>query len=304
MAGYKLLKRLEIIIDLIQRRPHISKTEMIENLLEYHDIDTTTRTLERDFKALNDEFGIEVCYDNHSKGYQIDTENQERIQALFKFIELVHVGELFREGLDDFELLRNKIDIEDSSKFRGIHHVKDILLAIKNNKDIKFVHENYFAKTEKDYAITPLKLKEYLNRWYVIGVPEGFDEIRTFGLDRIHNLEVGSTSNLDKKQFDVQLDRFYDVVGLTYGKATDAKKVVLRADARQIKYLASLPLHHSQEIYIEPTDTHGTVTYYIIPNYEFKIQLLKLGKMIEVLEPKELRDEVITSLEETLEHYR
>ena len=303
MAGYKLLKRLEIIIDLIHRRPYISKTEMIEKLLEYHEIDTTTRTLERDFKALKDEFGIEICYDGHRKGYQINTENHDRIQALLKFIELVHVGELFREGLDDFELLKDKIDIEDSSKFRGIHHVKDILLAIKNNKDIQFVHENYFAKTEKDYTITPLKLKEYLNRWYVIGVPKEFDEIRTFGLDRIEDLKVGTTSSLDKRKFNTQLDKFFDVVGLTYGEAKDAKKVVLRVDAQQIKYMASLPLHHSQKIEIEPRDTHLTVTYYLIPNYEFKIQLLKLGKMVEVLEPEELREEMIISLEETLMQY-
>ena len=303
MAGYKLLKRLEVIIDIIQRTPNISKAGIIDRLLEYHDIETTTRTLERDFKALADEFGIEVHYHKNTNGYEIDTENQERIQSLLKFIELVHVGELFKEGLDDFELLKDKIDIEDSSKFRGIQHIKTILLAIKKNKDIGFIHENYYEETEKPYTITPLKLKEYLNRWYVIGVPKGYDEIRTFGLDRIENLKLGGTSKTNKSKFDNQLDQFHHVVGLNYTEAKKAEKVVLKVNTKQIKYLDSLPLHHSQQIEVKKGETHGLVTYHLIPNYEFKIQILKMANMVEVKEPAWLRETIVKMIEKTLNNY-
>src|SRR5690606_36982898 len=191
MAGYKLLKRLEILIEILQRRPGISKAEIIDKLQNDFDIATRERTLERDFKALADEFRIDVSYRKETKGYSLDVENQERVESLLKFIELVHIGEIFKEGLNDFELLKDKIDIEDSSRLKGIGHIRDILLAIKKNRQIYFTHENYWEETEKEYIITPLLLKEYLNRWYVVGLPNGQKTIRTFGIDRISGLKMG-----------------------------------------------------------------------------------------------------------------
>ena len=85
----------------------------------------------------------------------------------------MHLGELFKEGLEDFDLLRERVAIEDSSRFKGIQLIKPMLLAIKQQKYIQFVHENYLKKTHKNYEIVPLQIREYLNRWYVIGVPPG-----------------------------------------------------------------------------------------------------------------------------------
>jgi predicted DNA-binding transcriptional regulator YafY len=57
-------------------------------------------------------------------------------------------------------------------------------MAISQCKDLDFVHENSQIKPIK-ITKSPLLLKEYENRWYVIGVPKGMNEIRTFGIDRI-----------------------------------------------------------------------------------------------------------------------
>ena len=303
MAGYKLLKRLELLIEILQRRPGISKTEIMERLQNDYDIATSNRTLERDFKALADEFRIDVNYRKETNGYSMDDENQERIESLLKFIELVHVGELFKEGLEDFELLKDKIELEDSSKFKGIGHFRAILLAIKNNKQIHFIHENYWNETEKEYTITPLLLKEYLKRWYVVGVPSGENEIRTFGIDRLENFKIGKVSKIKRRDYEKQLDQFVNIIGLNYTAHHKVEKVSLRVFSKQLKYLESLPLHHSQNIEIEEGAEYGLVTYHLIPNYEFTIEILKMNAMVEVLEPLWLRDKVKGMILEMLGNY-
>lgn len=303
MAGYKLLKRLEILIDILQHRPRISKADILDRLQDRYDVVTSERTLERDFKALTSEFGIDVSYSKESNGYSIDTENQERVQSLLKFIELIHIGELFRDGLDDFELLKEKIELEDSSKFKGIGYLKDVLLAIKKNKQIHFTHENYWKKTEKEYTITPLLLKEYLNRWYVVGVPLDGDKIRTFGIDRMENFKMGKVSKIKRKNYEVQLDQFVNIIGLNYTAHDKVEKISLRVYGKQIKYLESLPLHHSQKIEIRENEEFGVVTYNLIPNYEFEIEILKMNSMVEVLEPVWFRDKIVGMIREMLGNY-
>ena len=226
------------------------------------------------------------------------------MQSLLKFIELIHVGEIFKQGLDDFDELRDIIDIDDSSKFKGIHQIKDILLAIKKKKEITFIHEKYNEETEKPRTITPLRIKEYLNRWYVVGVPEGQDEIRTFGIDRITQLQTGKVSKVKRATFEKQIDLFNNIVGLTYGNLkSKPEQVVLKIDNKQLKYLDSLPLHYTQSIDSNKNESFALVTYHLIPNYEFKIEVLKMNDAVEVLEPDWLRKEIINMLKESLANY-
>tara|TARA_R110002072_G_scaffold7503_2_gene40609 strand:- start:363635 stop:364552 length:918 start_codon:yes stop_codon:yes gene_type:complete len=305
MATYELFKRLEILIDLLQRYPNISKKNILRRLADDYGIHKASRTIERDFRSLEIEFGINITYNHQVKGYEIDTDSQNRVQSLLKFVELVHVGEIFKQGLEDFDELRDIIDLDDSSNFRGIDNLKNILIAIKKNQEIIFEHENYYRETSKQYTVTPMRIKEYLNRWYVIGVPKGHQEIRTFGIDRITNLEIGIVSKIKQKSFEKQLDQFLNVVGLTYGDVTSKpERVVLKVDSNQLKYLDSLPLHFTQEIDHESNENFALVFYRIIPNYEFKIEVLKMNSSVEVLEPNWLREEIKNMLKESLANYK
>ena len=299
-----MLRRLEILIETLTARPEISKADIIEHLHHRHEIEVSNRTIERDFKSLADEFQIEVIYTKETNGYSLDIENQERIQNLLKFIELVHVGELFKEGLEDFELLRNKIEIEDSSKFKGIGQLKDILIAIKRNKKISFTHENFWESTNKEYTITPLLLKEYLNRWYVVGVPVDGNVILTFGMDRMRDIKMGKVSKVKRKDYEEQLDQFINIIGLNYQAHDKIEKIVLKINARQIKYLVSLPLHHSQKIDIQEGADFGMVTYNLIPNYELEVEILKLNSMVEVIEPVWFRERIAGIIGEMMGKYK
>lgn len=293
MADYKQLRRLETIINIIKNKPGITKSSLIDVLNDSHDINVSDRTLDRDFNFLNTDFGLNITYNRAIKGYCLE-EDEDQLQAFFKFAELSALADLYKTGLKDYKTFKKWVIPDDSSGFRGLNVMKTISIGITHKRKLSFDKINYDHDTTKSYYVTPLRLKEYLNRWYLVAIPDGLTEIRTFGLDRIINLKVLNTKAKPIKNINKQLKQFLDVVGLNYSEYETLQKVVLRVETTQIKYLRSMPLHHSQIcLDAKNNEDWGTIKYLLKPNYEFESQLLKLGETIEVLEPKSLRSKII-----------
>jgi predicted DNA-binding transcriptional regulator YafY len=85
---------------------------------------------------------------------------------------------------------------------------------------------------------------------------------------------------------------FADVVGIYVDKDKTITKVKIRAYGIQADYLRSTPLHKSQS---EGRSKHGEFaefTYRLCITPELVSQLLAMGEKVEVLEPKELREEM------------
>jgi len=80
-------------------------------------------------------------------------------------------------------------------------------------------------------------------------------------------------------------------------------KIELLIDELHVKYLRSLPLQHSQKIDPIGENRKHKVTFFLIPNYEFKTQILKMGDYAELISPVELRGEIKRMLENSLENY-
>lgn len=73
-----------------------------------------------------------------------------------------------------------------------------------------------------------------------------------------------------------------------------------------LKYgLDTLPLHSSQQKIEEKSDdTHTVYRYRLVPTFDFKQGLLRLGPSVEVLEPKELRDEMVDDIRRMAGNYK
>lgn len=81
----------------------------------------------------------------------------------------------------------------------------------------------------------------------------------------------------------------------------DVRKVVLKADPRQAKYLAALPLHHSQIQIVG--DRYSLFTLRLRITDDFVEELLSHGQGITVLEPPELRARIKAELSAALKNY-
>jgi len=302
MSTHIITRRIQYIIQFVYDSKFPSKQAIID-YLEARDLILVFRTLERDFERIRTDLGLEITYSKKNSGYFIDEENSVKVDSFFKLLEIVSIADIFSESLKESRKLLDYVSFDDSKSFKGLDNLKNILIAISQNRKLSFKHFNFEKETLKSHEISPFLLKEFENRWYVIGVPSGKKEIRTFGIDRLSKVTVGKSSPLKKSSFEKQLKRYDNIVGL-YINNEKPVNIRLYINEIHVKYMRSLPLHHSQVIH--PKDDKGFhfVDFNLIPNYEFKTLILKMGDYATVISPLKLRDEIINMLKATLKHYQ
>lgn len=301
MATHVISRRIQLIIQFLMDHQYPSKIKIL-NFLENKDLKIDSRTFERDLERIRTDFGLEITYSKSEKGYFIDEERSVKVESFFKFLEIVSIADIFSKSLKDNRQILDYVSFDDSKSFRGIENLQDILLAITQERQLLFKHENFEQNTLKSYEITPFLLKEFENRWYVIGVPKGFDEIRTFGIDRLTEINLGDKALYKKHHFEKQLNEFEDIIGINI----EHKKPIpirLKVSELNLKYMRSLPMHQSQIIYPKNESGEYFVDFFLVPNYEFITRILKMGKDAVVISPSNLKAKIKNILEATLQRY-
>ena len=123
---------------------------------------------------------------------------------------------------------------------------------------------------------------------------------RTFGIDRIENITIGTKKF--KPKTEEAKDKFNNVIGLNY---VDHKleTIKLSFHISQKPYLVSLPLHGSQKEVNPVNENSFDIELRIHPNFEFRQQILKYGSLVKVVEPKWLMEEIRGDLKKAFESY-
>ena len=282
------IRRYTLIIEKIRTKQYPS-FDIIKDYLFDHGFEVSVRTIQRDIEQIRYEFGIEIVYDRNRNGYFIDYDNSVNVESFFRFLEIVNTAELLTESLHDSKDALKYISFENLGSLVGIENLKPLLQAIKDKRTVSFTHHSFEKDVPNDYTISPYLLREYQNRWYLIGLFEDSGKSRTFGIDRITNLKVSTKTFKPDPKFNAN-ELFDHVIGMVYS-INKKEEVTLSFTPKQGKYIKTLPLHRSQEIIID-NDKELRITLDIIPNYEFTQKILMHGDTITVIKPKWLADEI------------
>lgn len=299
MSAQAIIRRYKRIIDLLETGQFPS----MEKIMEYNErigLKASKRTLERDFEAIRNEFDVEIEYNQSKRGYFINKEKSLPIDSFLRLLELVETAHVFQESLQESKETLNYIDFEHEGNVSGIEFLQDILVAIRNHQRIRFKHESYQSGKSKRYQLKPYLIKEYQGRWYVVGVVAGMHEIRTFGLDRISELEILTKTFVPDADLNLK-ERFNDVVGLVY-TGIEVEKVVIAVQKSQVPYLKSAPLHSSQK-FIKVEDGKDLIELRLKSNYEFVQRVFMQMDTVRVIEPEWLVKEVKERAGRMLEGY-
>jgi predicted DNA-binding transcriptional regulator YafY len=239
-------------------------------------------------------------YDRFKNGYFIDYENSINIESFFKFLEIVNTAELLAESLSESKDALKHILFENQGNLQGLEHLKTLLQAIKEKRLIEFEHYNFSTEKTKHFTIAPYLLREYQDRWYIVGFNKKLEDVRVFGIDRITDLKVKDKVFNPDKNIDA-INLFENIIGVRYSD-DDAEKVVLSFTHTQGKYIKSLPMHNSQKVLIDNND-ELRIELKIIPNYEFMQKVLMHNHNVKILEPKWLVKDIKEILNKTLDNY-
>jgi predicted DNA-binding transcriptional regulator YafY len=289
-----------LIIEKIYSIPAPSFEE-IDDHLTRNGFEYSRRTIERDIENIRYEFGIEIVYNRTDNCYYIDKEKSINIETFNRFLEIAGVADMLTEGFGKKKNILNFISFEsESTQPKGTEFLKPILSAISNNQEIRFTHENFQRGTFKNITLKPYLLKEYQDRWYVVGTVGKKSTVRTYGLDRMSEFKETGVGFIPDENFEPK-ELFENVIGLVYTD-NDITEVMLSFTPDQGKYIKTLPLHHSQVV-IDDNEKECIVKYEIIPNLEFKQRILMYASSVKVLEPEWFAEEVRVELKNAAKQY-
>jgi len=171
----------------------------------------------------------------------------------------------------------------------GTHFLQPIIDAMHDNYQV-IIRYDSFKHEPREFIFSPYAIRIYKQRWYAIGESSDHpNEVRTYAFDRF--VQVSTTNRLFTIPKSFDLEKYYkDYYGMTIGEADDVQDIVVRIAKKGVRYLRSLPLHHSQKE-INTTEEYSDFQFHLAPNFEFKQEIYSRGTEAEVLSPQSLRDE-------------
>lgn len=195
------------------------------------------------------------------------------------------------------------IHIDKNEHLKGLEFINPLYSAIQQMQVIRIEYQSYKAKRSSFVYLHPYLLKEYNNRWFIVGAQHKGEHILTLALDRIITIQLALEIKFVKKtSFDP--DRYYqDVIGVTVNKGMYARKIIIKIDKTNAPYVLTKPIHRSQKV-IDKDDKYTTLELSLIPNYEFERLLLGFGPSLEVVSPPSLRNRIAQLLNSAANHYK
>lgn len=269
-------------------------------------------TIEKDMFAMKMEHDAPIKYSKKHKGYYYEdpdftineipltSEDMEAINFAAKTLSQFRNVKMFEQFGTAIDKIVDSVNIsadEEAGQYvqfesipgdSGSEYLTIILEAIKRKFKLKFEYASYISGEYKERKVIPLLLKQYRNRWYLISWDENANDYRTFGLDRIEDLEVTNEVALKPVNFDPD-DYFKHAIGIS--SSGKPEEILLRVEPVAAKYLDSLPLHQSQKV-VEMHDDHFIFSLFVTDTEELRRELLSFGGEITVISPQSLKEEL------------
>lgn len=215
--------------------------------------------------------------------------------AIDKIVDRVNIASNPQEK-DITEL----VVFETAISIKGNEYLAPLLQAIRQKKIVQFDYESFQTGKKKARRVVPLLLKEYRNRWYVITFDCMKEDLVTYALERIENLE--ETPETFYQKIDFSAEKFFkNTIGITANNS-DPVHIIFKAENVASKYITSQPLHHSQQI-IKEGKNKTTFTLDVIVSEELIRTFLSFGGEIQITEPESLRLTIIKRLREMCGNY-
>lgn len=194
------------------------------------------------------------------------------------------------------------IYLDKNEGLKGLHFLDTLYQAIIKKVVIIITYQSFKSSVPQQFIYCPFILKEFNNRWFLVGRKKGNRSVSNLALDRIISIDFDFSLPYHEENFDA--DTFYkDVIGVTVNEGLRADKVELWIDATNAPYVITKPLHHSQQTEQQHEDGSITVTVCIKINYEFERLLLGFGEGIKIIKPEKLQKRMIYKLQQALKNY-
>jgi len=285
-----------------------------EALYEYEGIDkgVSRRSVQMDLQLMrSDKLGYNAPILVLEKKYYTYEDPEYSItnipltnQDLGKLTEVVEILRQFK-GFSHFQelsgmvqRLENKIhsaktkqepiiDFEKNDNLKGLEHIETLYQTIINKKAVELCYQSFKARSANTFVFHPYYLKEYRNRWFVIGIKKKNTPVMNLALDRIIGINETATKYQPREDFTIT-SLLNNVIGVSVNPDGPTEKVIFFADQQTAPYILTKPLHHSQQI-VEKRPEGIFFSIDVQLNFELERELLGFGDRIKIIAPERLK---------------
>jgi predicted DNA-binding transcriptional regulator YafY len=235
------LQRLFLIIEKLRTSGYATFQDIntyIQRGFEIRDgeKDITIRTFQRDIKDINELFHIEIkC--NRSNQYFIAEDEHSSLKN--KMLEAFDIFNLLNIG----EQISPHVIFDNHCKL-GTQHLFGLLHAIKNGLVVKFIHKSNYKNEPTNREAEPYALKEFKGRWYLLAKDYKGNFLKTFGIDRILELDITKKKFAIPANFNANnyFEHCYGIIAPDDSEF-EPEEIILSFPPEQGKYVTSYPLN-------------------------------------------------------------
>ncbi len=256
------------------------------------------RTFHDHREGVREMFGVEIkCRRSQGNVYYVENAEALKQRDLKEWLLKKYS---IPEDFFMFNTMKDRVLLEEIPL--GGEMVPSIINAMKEGVEVEVDYQRFWENM-KTFSVQPYALKVYAHRWYLLGLIAGREGLRNMALDRVNAMR------LTKRKFSMPEGfsawRFYaNTIGIFTRNDLPVSEVRIRAFGNQANYIQEAPLHKSQSTYKVEGTSYTDFKYKLCITPELISTLLSMGDNIEVLEPQELRDEIIARLKASLERYQ
>ncbi len=193
------------------------------------------------------------------------------------------------------------IDFEKNENLKGLEHIDIIYRAIQQKLCLKLNYQSFRARDSQEFIFHPYLLKEFRNRWFVLGKRNKGKVTLLLALDRMHSTDVLKTQTYYPADFDVH-NYFKNVIGVTVNEGNKAEKVTLFVERNNAPYVLTKPIHPSQQL-LESNNYGVVISIEVQLNFELEREILGFGPSMKVLSPAHFKRRIKSLLSDGLDNY-
>lgn len=328
---YKLLDDL-----LSDTRHHYTMADLTESVndrlkdLGYSAV--TKRCIEKDIEFLKGRpfcapigsfpHGGKDCYSYKKSGFSIFNHELTREEMSILYEVLNTVGQF--KGLPNFAWLnglranfgmkkhKSVLSFAHNPLLKNSNIMASLYDIVANQQVIKMTYKRFTDADAEVYSIHPYLLKQYNNRWYLVGLRPDRNQIYTLPIDRIVDFEPLTDEDFIKYEGNIE-DHFEHVIGITVFDNSKPEDVYFWISDSAYPYYDTKPIHHSQETMDEETASTlrkefglqgGKIMHlFCCLNYEIEQELARNFENIIILKPATLRKSFTDKINEMHKNY-
>lgn len=269
------------------------------------------RTLDNDIAFMRSELDAPIIWDKQRLGYcyeypfdltaqiALNVEDVHRLHVAVETLAQFEHLEVFRDLRSTVDKIRKGVSgwVRSTAAAKsiffepvqniGTQYLPALLRAIEEKRRVRFGYQSFQQNEAQSCELEPYCIRQYDQRWYVVGHSPQYAYLKPFALDRITSKPELLAAFFEAPDFKPE-QFFQHIYGMHTEPVEQAREVLIYFSPLQARYFLSRPFHPYQ--LVEEDAAGGIkVRLNVCITIELIRKLASYGAEVEVLGPEDLR---------------